>query len=108
MADQFFEQPILNSPYEYPAQHWALEDGQPTNQIISRRRRADFKTPSVLQPKKRRQGQGVQKELVLYGEDGLSTEVQQYDPNPIINSIREQAQGFSLPFIQSIPTNCPD
>lgn len=92
MTDQFFEQPILNSPYEYPARHWALEDGQPTNQIIPKRRRADFKTPSVPKPKKRRQG--IQKELILYGEDGLSTDAQQYDPNPIINSIREQVEAW--------------
>jgi len=90
MADQFFERPILNSPYEYPAQHWELDgDGQPTNQIIAHRRRAEFITP-IPKPRKRRQSQGVQKELVLYSGDGLSTEEQQYDPSPIINSIREQ------------------
>jgi type III restriction enzyme len=89
MSDQFFEKPILNSPYAYPAQHWELdEDGQPTNQILPRRRRAEFFTP-IPKPKKRRQG-GIQKELVLYGDDGLSTESQQYDPTPIINSIRDQ------------------
>jgi type III restriction enzyme len=81
MSDQFFEKPILNSPYAYPAQHWELdEDGQPTNQILPRRRRAEFFTP-IPKPKKRRQG-GIQKELVLYGDDGLSTESQQYDPTP--------------------------
>jgi type III restriction enzyme len=90
MSDQFFEQPILNSPYAYPAQHWELdEDGQPTNQILPRRRRAEFITP-IPKPKKRRSGQDVQKELVLYGEDGVSTETQQYDPTPIINLIREK------------------
>jgi type III restriction enzyme len=90
MADQFFEKPILNSPYEYPAQHWELDgDGQPTNQIIAYRRRAEFITP-IPKPRKRRQSQGVQKDLVLYLGDGLSTEEQQYDPSPIINSIREQ------------------
>ena len=31
MTDQFFERPILNSPYAYPARHWELDaDGQPT------------------------------------------------------------------------------
>ena len=54
MTDQFFERPILNSPYKYPAQHWELdEEGQPTNQIIDRRRRSDLITP-VPKPKKRR------------------------------------------------------
>jgi len=39
MSDQFFDQPILNSPYEYPAQHWELDDdGQPTQHIVKARR----------------------------------------------------------------------
>ena len=38
MTEQFFERPILNSPYEYPARHWELDDdGQPTNQILDSR-----------------------------------------------------------------------
>jgi type III restriction enzyme len=41
MDNQFFERPILNSPYEYPARHWELDkDGQPTQRIIEQRRRA--------------------------------------------------------------------
>lgn len=36
MGDRFFEKPILNSPYEYPGQHWELdEDGQPTDRILA-------------------------------------------------------------------------
>ena len=43
MSPTFFEQPILNSPYEYPARHWELDDsGQPTQNIIERRRLAEF------------------------------------------------------------------
>ena len=42
MSNAFFERPILNSPYEYPARHWELgEDKQPTQRIIDSRRRAD-------------------------------------------------------------------
>ncbi len=38
MDNKFFEQPILNSPYEYPARYWELdEQGQPTQRIIERR-----------------------------------------------------------------------
>ena len=45
MVDQFFEEPILNSPYKYPGRHWELDDsGQPTNRIIDSRRRAEFIT----------------------------------------------------------------
>jgi hypothetical protein len=84
MADRFFEQPILNSPYECPAQHWELAaDGQPTNQLVLKRRRAEFITP-IPKPKKQRQAKGVQKELILSSLEGLSTDVQQYDPNPVI------------------------
>ena len=37
--DSFFERPILNSPYAYPDRHWELDDdGQPTNQILPKRR----------------------------------------------------------------------
>ena len=53
--EPFFERPILNSPYAFPARHWELDkDGQPTNQIIENRRRSDLITP-VPKPKKRRQ-----------------------------------------------------
>ena len=43
MANSFFDQPILNSPYEYPSRHWELDDdGQPTGKIVDKRRRAEF------------------------------------------------------------------
>lgn len=43
MTQQFFEDPILNSPYERPARHWELsKTGQPTNIIIDQRRRSDL------------------------------------------------------------------
>jgi hypothetical protein len=46
MSDQFFEHPVINSPYAYPARHCELdEQGQPTQRIIESRRRADFITP---------------------------------------------------------------
>ena len=54
MNNEFFERPILNSPYEYPARHWELdENGQPTQKIIQARRRAEFITP-IPKPKKRK------------------------------------------------------
>jgi hypothetical protein len=46
MENRFFEHPILNSPYEYPSRHWELDtQGQPTQQIVESRRRAEFITP---------------------------------------------------------------
>jgi type III restriction enzyme len=30
MSSSFFDRPILNSPYDYPARHWELDEtGQP-------------------------------------------------------------------------------
>ena len=46
VSNPFFDQPILNSPYAYPARHWELDDtGQPTQKILETRRRAEFITP---------------------------------------------------------------
>jgi type III restriction enzyme len=40
---QFFEQPILDSPYAYPSRHWELdEDRPPTDQIAECRRQAAY------------------------------------------------------------------
>jgi type III restriction enzyme len=87
MSNQFFEQPILNSPYGYPGRHWELDEtGQPTQQIIESRRRADFFTP-IPRPKKRK-GAGDQSQMDFGDEAGLSTAEQQYDPTSIINELR--------------------
>jgi len=87
MTNQFFEQPILNSPYTYPSQHWELDaSGQPTNQIIEQRRLADFITP-IPKPKKQR-SDPKQQELVFDEGKGLSTEKQQYDQTSILNDLR--------------------
>jgi len=91
MTDQFFERPILNSPYEYPARHWELDaDGQPTNRILDTRRRSELITP-VPKPKKRKKSKD-QAEMVLDGGDGLSTADQEYNPTPIINEIRSYVE----------------
>lgn len=87
MSERFFEQPILNSPYEYPIRHWELDaDGQPTHQIIEERRRANFITP-IPKPKKRK-AKTDQREFVFNEGLGLSTQQQQYDPTSIINEVR--------------------
>ena len=87
MDNRFFEQPILNSPYEYPAQSWELDDqGQPTQRIIESRRRAEFITP-IPKPRKRK-GSADQQQFVFDEGKGLSTADQQYDPTSIINALR--------------------
>ena len=71
--NQFFERPILNSPYDYPAQYWELDEhGQPTQRIIESRRRAEFITP-IPKPRKRKE-KASQAELVFDEGKGLSTE----------------------------------
>lgn len=96
-ANSFFIHPILNSPYAYPRRHWELDDsGQPTQNIIETRRRAEFITP-IPQPKKRK---GGQQQLILDEGKGLSSEGQQYDPNSMINLIRGYVDAW-----RSFPTS---
>jgi type III restriction enzyme len=86
MSNAFFERPILNSPYEYPARHWELgPDKQPTQRIIPSRRSADFVMP-IPAPKKRK---GAEKqESLLFNE--RSTQEQQYDHTAVINAVRAE------------------
>src|SRR3990172_4081201 len=89
MSNPFFDRPILNSPYERPSRHWELDaQGQPTQQIIERRRRAEFITP-IPKPRKRK-GSAEQASLVFDEGKGLSTAEQRYDHTAIINSVRQQ------------------
>jgi type III restriction enzyme len=87
MSNSFFEKPILNSPYEYPREHWELdESGQPTQRVIPNRRRVELITPI---PKPRRQKTTAKQGEIVFDEGkGLSTAEQQYDPTPIINELR--------------------
>jgi len=87
MSNPFFDQPILNSPYERPSRHWELDASrQPTQQILEWRRRAEFITPT---PKPKKQRTTPRQESFLFDEgDGLSTKAQQYDPTSIINEVR--------------------
>jgi hypothetical protein len=94
--DPFFERPVLNSPYEYPARHWELDDqGQPTQRIIERRRPAEFITP-IPKPKKRKGSAVGQQRLVLDEGMGLSTEDQQYDPASVINGLRRHVDEWRI------------
>ena len=95
MSDQFFDSPVLNSPYECPSRYWELDEGgQPTGAILDSRRQCSLQTP-VPSPKKRKRNQA---ELALGDADGPSTPSQQYDPIPIINEVRSQVSVWrSLP-----------
>jgi type III restriction enzyme len=90
VSEQFFEKPILNSPYNYPSKHWELDSsGQPTQNVIESRRRADFITP-IPKPRLRTGNPGGQAALVFNEGMGLSTADQQYDHTAIINAVRQE------------------
>ncbi len=93
MDNPFFDHPILNSPYEYPKRHWELDDqGQPTQQIIEQRRRAQFITP-IPKPKKRK-GSAAQQQIIFDEGKGLSSEKQQYDITATINRVRQEVDAW--------------
>jgi type III restriction enzyme len=95
MNNQFFEKPILNSPYAYPSRHWELDEhGQPTQVILESRRRAEFITP-IPKPRKRK-GTAEQTSLLFDEGKGLSTQEQRYDHTAIINSVRQEVDKWRL------------
>ena len=92
MSAHFFDQPILNSPYQYPARHWELDvDGQPTNRILEQRRAADFVSP-VPKPKKQKGKLGQQLGLVIdHGFLDLTAGMPTlYNPTAFINTVRRE------------------
>lgn len=91
MPEQFFEKPILNSPYNYPARHWELDpDGQPTNRILQSRRKADFITP-VPKPKKRKRSADTGQQMGFTFGEGFTEETGlQYNPTEFIQGVRLQ------------------
>lgn len=92
MSDAFFKKPILNSPYEYPAAHWEMVDGLPTQNIVNARRRAEFITP-IPKPKKRKETKSQE----LFDESmGLGDGRQKYDPISIINELRSHVDAWRL------------
>jgi len=88
MSERFFNDPILNSPYECPTQHWQLLDGIPTEAAVAGRRESRLITP-IPQPKKRGgKGEQVQQRSLAIGAEELSDEKQQYEVTQQIDSIR--------------------
>lgn len=98
MDNPFFDQPILNSPYDYPARHWELDEtGQPTQQIIEQRRRADFITP-IPKPRKRKQNQQQDVLDLLPEAEHLAGEGERYSHSEMINLVRNAVDSWrSLP-----------
>src|SRR5262245_43016173 len=95
MTQHFFDQPILNSPYAYPARHWELdEDGQPTNRIMEFRRSARFVAP--LPRRRRRPSAPQQARMPLDEGPGLSTAEQPYGPDSIVGAIRQRVDQWRM------------
>ena len=91
----FFERPILNSPYEEPLRHWELVDGLPTDRIIERRRKADLIAPL---PKARSSGGRDQGSLDLKQEGLHEGAGDDYEVTALINDIRDEvARWRALP-----------
>lgn len=90
-SNLFFKQPILNSPYTYPDRHWELdEQGQPTQKVVPKRRKAEFLTP-IPKPKK---SKGKAIDQSLFANHELTQDGQQYDPTPVINQLRETVDAW--------------
>ncbi|MBB3763443.1 BPTD_3080 family restriction endonuclease [Sphingomicrobium lutaoense] len=88
MSGQFFESPILNSPYERPDRHWELDaDGQPTGRIQDGRRRSDLTSP--IPKAKTKRGAGVSQDDLYADEKG-----DVYDPTEVINGIRSAVESW--------------
>ena len=92
MVQGFFEQPILNSPYEYPGRHWELDENrQPTNRVVDRRRTVSFITP-IPDARKQRTHQpelGVDDAGRKPDKDG-----QQYELMRLIESVRQSVNDW--------------
>ena len=82
---EFFESPILKSPYEEPVRYWELgENGSPTGRILDGRRQTAYITP-IARAKRDAGAADVQGELEL----GIKAknDDQRYDQYALINEV---------------------
>ena len=100
MANPFFDQPILNTPYEMPSRYWELDDnGQPTQETIQGRRPADFITP-IPKPRKSKKGKesrtetSIQGQLDIFGLGALSEDGEDYDATSRIGQVRNAVDNW--------------
>lgn len=77
-ANQFFEHPVLNNPYEQSKLHWELDPSdQPTKQVLPYGRSAEFIT-LIPKPRKRKR-QGTLEMMIFDEGKGFLTAAQQYN-----------------------------
>ena len=89
-GQSFFDNPILNSPYEYPCRHWEMDaDNKPTGKVIERRRKSSNRTPIAAPKTKGASEHGIQGDLF---NDVVSDVA--YRENELINSIRAEVAAW--------------
>ena len=94
MESDFYENPILNSPYEYPSRHWELDGaGQPTTRIIETRRTATFIAP-VPPPRRRRGDAQMSFDAGGLDESGGGGDSQRYDRNANVDDVRRRVDAW--------------
>jgi len=78
--NQFFERPILNSPYACPARYRELDEhSQPAQRFVESRRRAQFITPVPKPRKQKASAGGAESSQREIEGKGLSSENRQCD-----------------------------
>ena len=88
MSDDFFRDPVLNSPYEIPTHHWELgEDRQPTTKCLEGRRLVSFVTP--IPKAKKQQGAAQGKLGLAETTTAVQEDSQKYELAQIIDSVRQ-------------------
>lgn len=89
MSERFFEDPILNSPYERPTRHWELdEEGIPTQRIVKRRRKSRLITPI---PEPKMQGKEEESQILEFMAREVSGRHQTPHRNrPLCGSIKQE------------------
>lgn len=89
MAKPFYEQPVLNSPYDVPTRHHALgADGQPLDlPPVEGRRRCGYVAPVPKARKQKQPGAGEQTSLALGTEQDATG--QAYAIAGIVDEIRQ-------------------
>lgn len=84
MSTTFFENPILNSPYELPQKHWKTDsNNRPTGEVASSRRPSSLRSPIPAPGAGRGEGAAEQLDLFADTVDGVD-----YRENDFINDIR--------------------
>ena len=86
MDRPFFQNPILNSPYECPSRHWELDkSGRPTGRVVAERRDVTLITP-IPKPKSQKSMQDV----LTFDQTAaaIETKTQQYEVAQTISGIR--------------------